>query len=87
MERRSFLGSCTAGIPEPRKGEDGVPVEARAVVLVDVYLPVAAWSGWQFPRSRASAAAAVFKHLRWVSAFLCIFSPMRALVCLCAPWN
>ena len=49
-----------------RKGEDGEPVEARAVVLLDVYLPLAAWSGWQFPRSRASAAAAVFKHLRWV---------------------
>lgn len=40
-------------------------VVASAVVLVDVYLPVAAWSGWQFPRSRSSAAAAaVFKHLR-----------------------
>ncbi|GJN16720.1 hypothetical protein PR202_gb03739 [Eleusine coracana subsp. coracana] len=38
-------------------------VEARAVVLVDVYLPVAAWSGWQFPRSRTTAAA-VFKHVR-----------------------
>jgi hypothetical protein len=53
--------------------EDGETVEARAVVLFDVYLPVAAWSGWQFPRSRASAAAAVFKHLRSVrpsSAFL-----------------
>uniref|UniRef100_A0A453GNH4 F-box protein n=2 Tax=Aegilops tauschii subsp. strangulata TaxID=200361 RepID=A0A453GNH4_AEGTS len=37
--------------------------EARVVVLVDVYLPVAAWSGWKFPRSRSSAAAAVFKHL------------------------
>jgi hypothetical protein len=53
--------------------EDGEAVEARAVVLVDVYLPVPAWSGWQFPRSRASAAAAVFKHVRCVlpsSAFL-----------------
>ena len=38
-----------------RKGEDGVPVEARAVVLLDVYLPLAAWSGWQFPRSRAKS--------------------------------
>ncbi|KAL6616710.1 hypothetical protein ACP70R_038980 [Stipagrostis hirtigluma subsp. patula] len=44
------------------EGGDGEVVEARAVVLVDVYLPVAAWSGWQFPRSR-TAAAAVFKHL------------------------
>ncbi|CAL4952670.1 unnamed protein product [Urochloa decumbens] len=46
-----------------RAGEgDGVVVEARALVLIDVYLPVAAWSGWQFPRSR-TAAAAVFKHV------------------------
>lgn len=46
-----------------RSGEGDGEVEARAVVLVDVYLPVAAWSGWQFPRSRAAAAAAVFKHV------------------------
>ncbi|CAL4972114.1 unnamed protein product [Urochloa decumbens] len=46
-----------------RAGEgDGAVVEARALVLIDVYLPVAAWSGWQFPRSR-TAAAAVFKHV------------------------
>ncbi|PUZ52968.1 hypothetical protein GQ55_5G016300 [Panicum hallii var. hallii] len=46
-----------------RAGEgDDAPVEARAVVLIDVYLPVAAWSGWQFPRSR-TAAAALFKHV------------------------
>ncbi|XP_062231335.1 F-box protein At3g54460-like [Phragmites australis] len=43
------------------EGDDAV-VEARAVLLLDVYLPVAAWSGWQFPRSR-TAAAAVFKHV------------------------
>lgn len=49
-----------------RSGEGDREVEARAVVLVDVYLPVAAWSGWQFPRSRAAAAAAVFKHVRCV---------------------
>ncbi|KAI4323540.1 hypothetical protein L6164_023137 [Bauhinia variegata] len=36
--------------------------EARAVVLVDVYLPVALWSGWQFPRS-ASIAGVLFGHL------------------------
>ncbi|XP_010276587.1 PREDICTED: F-box protein At3g54460-like [Nelumbo nucifera] len=36
--------------------------EARAVVLVDVYLPIAVWSGWQFPRS-GSTAAALFRHL------------------------
>ncbi|XP_076899186.1 F-box protein At3g54460-like [Bidens hawaiensis] len=36
--------------------------EARVVVLVDVYLPVSVWSGWQFPRSK-STAAALFRHL------------------------
>ncbi|VFQ92106.1 unnamed protein product [Cuscuta campestris] len=35
--------------------------EVRAVLLVDVYLPVALWSGWRFPKS-ASAAAALFRH-------------------------
>lgn len=50
---------------------DGAEVEARAVLLLDVYLPVAAWSGWQFPRSR-SAAAAVFKHVRCVSS-VCVY--------------
>jgi hypothetical protein len=45
---------------------EAAAVEARAVVLIDVYLPVKAWSGWQFPRSR-TAAAAVFKHVRCVS--------------------
>lgn len=39
--------------------------ESRAVVLVDVFLPIAAWSGWQFPWSPA-VAASVFKHLRCV---------------------
>ncbi|KAF5742450.1 hypothetical protein HS088_TW09G00498 [Tripterygium wilfordii] len=38
-------------------------VDARAVVLVDVYLPISLWSGWQFPRSR-SIAGAFFRHLR-----------------------
>lgn len=37
--------------------------EARAVLLVDVYLPVELWSGWQFPKSK-TIAAALFKHLR-----------------------
>ncbi|KAA0034755.1 hypothetical protein IC582_022678 [Cucumis melo] len=36
--------------------------EARAVLLVDVYLPVELWSGWQFPKSK-TVAAALFKHL------------------------
>ncbi|XP_030552178.2 F-box protein At3g54460 isoform X2 [Rhodamnia argentea] len=37
--------------------------ETRVVVLVDVYLPLAVLSGWQFPRSR-SMACALFRHLR-----------------------
>ncbi|XP_073104538.1 F-box protein At3g54460 isoform X2 [Elaeis guineensis] len=37
--------------------------EARAVVLIDIYLPIEVWSGWQFPRSRALAAS-LFKHVR-----------------------
>lgn len=43
--------------------ESEAEAEARAVVLVDVYLPIAVWSGWQFPRS-GSIAAALFRHLR-----------------------
>lgn len=37
---------------------------ARAVVLVDVYLPVELWSGWQFPRS-GSVACSLLRHLRY----------------------
>ncbi|OMO99052.1 SNF2-related protein [Corchorus capsularis] len=36
--------------------------EARAAVLVDVYLPIELWSGWQFPRS-GSVAGSLFRHL------------------------
>ncbi|XVF00267.1 hypothetical protein REPUB_Repub03eG0270500 [Reevesia pubescens] len=36
--------------------------EARAVLLVDVYLPVELRSGWQFPRS-GSVAGSLFRHL------------------------
>lgn len=50
----------------PRESEvEGGSREIRAVVLVDVYLPMALWSGWQFPRS-SSTAAALFKHLRCI---------------------
>lgn len=42
--------------------EGGDSGEARAVVLVDVYLPTELWSDWQFPRS-GSVAGALFKHL------------------------
>ena len=41
----------------------GVDEEARAVLLVDVHLPVELWSGWQFPRSK-TVAGALFRHLR-----------------------
>ena len=44
-------------------GPESESAEARAVVLVDVYLPIAVLSGWQFPRS-GSIAAALFRHLR-----------------------
>lgn len=37
----------------------------RVVVMVDVYLPIQLWSGWQFPRS-ATIAASLFRHLRFV---------------------
>lgn len=36
----------------------------RVVVIVDVYLPVQVWCGWQFPKS-GSVAGAVFRHLRF----------------------
>ncbi|XP_031373189.1 F-box protein At3g54460 isoform X1 [Punica granatum] len=36
--------------------------ESRAAVLVDVYLPVDVWSGWQFPQSKA-VAGSLFYHL------------------------
>ncbi|XP_074572735.1 F-box protein At3g54460 [Curcuma longa] len=35
--------------------------EVRAVVLIDLYLPIAIWTGWQFPKSGALAAC-LFKH-------------------------
>jgi len=37
--------------------------EVRVVVLVDVYLPIDLWSGWQFPKS-STTAASLFRHLR-----------------------
>lgn len=48
-------------------GGDG---EVRAVVLVDVYVPIVAWSGWQFPRS-GGIAGALFRHLRCGAIFIC----------------
>ncbi|XP_068664359.1 F-box protein At3g54460-like isoform X2 [Aristolochia californica] len=37
--------------------------EARAVILIDVFLPIAVWSGWQFPKA-GQIAASLFRHLR-----------------------
>lgn len=48
-------------------GGDG---EVRAMVLVDVYVPIAAWSGWQFPRS-GGIAGALFRHLRCGAICIC----------------
>lgn len=45
--------------------------QVRVVVVVDVYLPVGAWSGWQFPKSCALAAS-FFKHVRYC-AFVRVF--------------
>ncbi|KAM5551719.1 F-box protein [Rosa sericea] len=36
--------------------------QLRAVLLVDVYLPIELWCGWQFPKS-GSIAGALFRHL------------------------
>lgn len=47
-------------------GGDG---EVRAVLLVDVYLPIQLWSGWQFPKS-GSVAGSLFRHLRYPVCFL-----------------
>ncbi|KAI5681018.1 hypothetical protein M9H77_02245 [Catharanthus roseus] len=53
-----------------RQCDDGE--EVRIVVLVDVYLPIALWSGWQFPKS-GSAAVALLKHLSTVACFRSAF--------------
>ncbi|KAL1212522.1 F-box protein [Cardamine amara subsp. amara] len=55
-------GKCLKIICQVVKVDKGENGEERAVVLVDVYLPVALWSGWQFPKSKATAAA-LLKHL------------------------
>ncbi|KAJ8423788.1 hypothetical protein Cgig2_023110 [Carnegiea gigantea] len=39
--------------------------EVRIVLLVDVYLPIDLWSGWQFPKS-STTAASLFRHLSLV---------------------
>ena len=46
--------------------EEGEGKVATAVVLVDVYVPIEVWSGWQFPRS-GPVAGAFFRHLRFTS--------------------
>ena len=42
--------------------------DVRAVLLVDVYLPIQLWCGWQFPKS-GSVAGALFRHLRCIVAY------------------
>lgn len=41
---------------------EGDNSEVKVAVMVDVYLPIALESGWQFPKS-ATTAASVFRHL------------------------
>ncbi|CDP18621.1 unnamed protein product [Coffea canephora] len=62
--------------------------EVRVVLLVDVYLPIALWSGWQFPRS-ATTAAALFKHLScdWKTRLLMLASSRHDLADDCGTWN
>lgn len=57
------LTICAKVVSVSTKG-DG---EARAVVLIDLYLPIAIWTGWQFPKFGALAAR-LFKHARYLSA-------------------
>ncbi|KAF3336839.1 F-box protein [Carex littledalei] len=42
--------------------EVGGVEERRAVVLVDIYLPISIWSGWQFPTWRGLVVS-LFKHV------------------------
>jgi hypothetical protein len=42
--------------------------ERRAMLLVDVYLPISIWSGWQFPKWRG-VVVSLFKHVRCVALF------------------
>ncbi|CAN1316314.1 F-box protein At3g54460 [Linum perenne] len=61
--------------------------EVRVVVLVDVYLPIALWSGWQFPKS-GPVAGSVFRHLScdWTKRSLMLASRGADLVDNCI-WN
>lgn len=52
--------------------------EVRVVVLVDIYLNVALWCGWQFPRSK-STVAALFRHLS------CDWQARRSMLNFCTP--
>ncbi|KAF5184197.1 F-box protein [Thalictrum thalictroides] len=36
--------------------------DVRVVVLIDIYLPIDVWNGWQFPKS-GQIAASLFRHL------------------------
>lgn len=49
--------------------EIGENEAARAVVLVDIYLPIATWAGWQFPKSGAIAGS-LFRHVRYAIQYI-----------------
>ncbi|KAL8529229.1 hypothetical protein ACS0TY_006601 [Phlomoides rotata] len=75
-------------ISERESGGDGGSSEFRAVVLVDVYLPTALWSDWQFPRS-SSVAAVLFKHLscEWEARSLMLKSATLDHDAYCSIWD
>ncbi|KAK4775182.1 hypothetical protein SAY86_010117 [Trapa natans] len=53
---------CLSIISQVLQVEEGSCGECRAAILVDVYLPIVAWSGWQLPQSRA-VGGSLFNHL------------------------
>lgn len=55
---------CVKILARVLRVESAGNAETRAVLLVDVYLPIELWSSWQFPRS-GSVAGAFFRHLRY----------------------
>ncbi|KAJ7982316.1 F-box protein [Quillaja saponaria] len=61
LENRKCL-KIDARVLQVEVGGSGGHEEARAVLLVDVYLPIEVWCGWQFPKS-GSVAGALFGHL------------------------
>lgn len=56
---------------------------ARTLVLVDVYLPIDVWSGWQFPNSGA-VAASLFKHVRYAVFLFSFWRKMKIMSSVCS---